>query len=635
MFVEGVIVNSMSDLQSVEVLVIDDDSSFSEMTGTFLEQVTDSFEVVTCNSGEEGIEYFEENSVDCIVCDYEMPGLDGLEVLERVRELSVVPFILFTGCGSEQVASEAFSKGATDYLQKGGKKSTFELLANRIEQYVEKQALYDEQARVRKEKNLLLDRVNDGFISFDEEFEVMHLNERGVSLVSEAADEQFSYDDIVGENLWELVPRAVGTQFEREYRLALETGSNREFETFYEDLEKWFEVRVFPSDNGLSVFVRDITEKKLAEQMNKAESEVLFDLYGIASNAELSSEERLSRAVQLGRNFLGVSFGFVTQIQNGQQKITIAENLVENPELDVGAKCPIEETYCQHVLNQQGVLTIDSASDMGSVITDVAYERFDLESYMSQKVYVNDELYGTICFADFEEQADEFTANELAIVELLAGWIGYELERLENRKELKKQNQRLDAFAGIVSHDLRNPLSVAEGYLELERDERDSENLEKVSGAHNRMNGMISELLEFARSSDAVADVGQVSIKDMAEEAWTNIQSDESELVVDTELVVDADCGKLLNVFENLFRNSIEHNTAPVTATVGELESGNGFYIADNGQGLPESEELFSYQKDRQVRLGLLITQEIVEAHGWSIEQVSCENGARFEVHFS
>lgn len=625
----------MSSVQSVDVLVIDDDSSFSEMTGMFLEQVNDSFEVVTCNSGEEGVEYFKANSVDCIVCDYEMPGLDGLEVLERVREISEVPFILFTGRGSEEVASEAFSIGATDYVQKSGKKSKYELLANRIMQYVEKQELYDESSRIREEKNRLLDRVNDAYISFNDSFEFMHLNQQGVELISEAATEDnLSYDDIIGEVLWDVVPGAVGTQFEREYVLALETGLDREFEAFYDDMGLWFEVRVFPSEDGLSVFVRDVTEQKRSEAAHKAESEVLVDLYGIASDSSLSSEERLSEAVRLGRDFFGVAFGFLTRIQNGQQEIVLAENIVENPGLDVGAVCPIEGSYCQHVLDQQEPLAVDSASDDSSVITRVAYERFELESYVSQKVFVDGELYGTLCFADFEGRAGGFSSAEMAVTELLAGWVGYEIERKQNRDRLEKQNKRLEAFAGIVSHDLRNPLSVAEGYLELEREERDSETLEKISKAHSRMDEMISELLEFARSAEELSDKSPVSIREIAEGSWENIQVGDSSLEVETDLVVEAECGKLLNVFENLFRNSIEHNDSPVTITVGDLPHRSGFYIEDDGVGVPVGVDVLSYQRDGRSRLGLLITQEIVEAHGWTIKQVDCERGARFEILF-
>lgn len=214
----------MSIGSDVTVLVIDDDSSFSEMTSMFLEQVNDSFEVMVCNSGSEGVSYFTENDVDCIVCDYNMPGMDGLDVLEHIRGLSEVPFILFTGKGSEEVASEAISKGATDYLQKGGGKSDYEVLANRIEQYVEKHSLSDEKARIQEENNKLLNRVKDAFISLDDEFRVMHLNSYSVELLSIIAGEELEYEDIVGCVLWDEFPSLVGTEIDDEVSLALNEG---------------------------------------------------------------------------------------------------------------------------------------------------------------------------------------------------------------------------------------------------------------------------------------------------------------------------------------------------------------------------------------------------------------------------
>lgn len=623
----------MNRCSPVNVLIIDDDTSFAELTKTFLEEMEMSFEVSVESSGRDGVEYFEENDVECIVCDYEMPGMDGLDVLESIRESSSVPFILFTGRGSEAVASDAFSKGATDYLQKSGSKSEFELLANRIMQYVEKYELESERKRVLKEKNRLLNRVDDAFVSLNDDFEVMHLNDRSISLLNQVIDKSFSYDEVIGESVWEILPSATGKKLERETIQAVEEREPSEFEVYYDPLEIWVDVKVYPSDDGASIFLRDVSERKESEEARENEREILFNLYGIASDQSLEYEERLSRAVRLGRDFLGVSFGFITSIQNQKQEIILSENRVENPELSEGSVCPIDETYCQHVLNQQEPMAVGDAKSEGFDGTD-EYERFGLESYVSQKIYVSGEVYGTICFADFEAQdSGQFSANEMAITELLAAWVGYEIERKQSQDELKAQNKRLEAFAGFISHDLRNPLNVAEGYLEVEREERDSDNLERVQNAHERMETMITEMLEFARSSEELNDRSEVSIRSLCNDAWSNLQTGNSTLTVSTDRVVNGDCGKLLNVFENLFRNSIEHNDDPVEVTVSD--TGRGVSIADDGVGLPSDKDLFKYESGQGGHFGLLITEEIVKAHGWRIRACESDNGgARFDIIF-
>jgi len=123
---------------SVRVLHVDDDRDFAEMTAVFLERADDRFVVETATNASEGLSRLAERDVDCVVSDYEMPGADGIEFLEAVREDHPdLPFVLFTGKGSESIASEAISAGVTDYLRKGPSTERYELLANRVANAVE------------------------------------------------------------------------------------------------------------------------------------------------------------------------------------------------------------------------------------------------------------------------------------------------------------------------------------------------------------------------------------------------------------------------------------------------------------------------------------------------------------------
>src|SRR6056297_1808310 len=144
---------SLSSHQEIQILHVDDDPSITDLTGTFLEREDDRFAVETATSADEGLERINDRPPDCIVSDYNMPGMNGIEFLQAVRErYPDLPFILFTGKGSEAVASDAISVGVTDYLQKGSGTERYELLANRIRNAVRARR---EAQRVDRQEQLM------------------------------------------------------------------------------------------------------------------------------------------------------------------------------------------------------------------------------------------------------------------------------------------------------------------------------------------------------------------------------------------------------------------------------------------------------------------------------------------------
>ncbi|MFD1594512.1 PAS domain S-box protein, partial [Haloplanus litoreus] len=139
------------------------------------------------------------------------------------------------------------------------------------------------------------------------------------------------------------------------------------------------------------------------------------------------------------------------------------------------------------------------------------------------------------------------------------------------RKELQRKKERLDEFTSIVSHDLRNPLNVAQGQAKLARETGELENLDAVIRAHERMQTLIDDLLTLARSGQQIDRLNPISLGDLAETCWLNIETDAATLVVDADVTIRADRNRLQQLLENLMRNSIEHgSTVPRPGTRGD-----------------------------------------------------------------
>ncbi|MFB6163652.1 MAG: histidine kinase N-terminal 7TM domain-containing protein [Haloarculaceae archaeon] len=220
-------------------------------------------------------------------------------------------------------------------------------------------------------------------------------------------------------------------------------------------------------------------------------------------------------------------------------------------------------------------------------------------------------------------------------------------ERLQQRTtQLEHQNRRLDRFASIVSHDLRNPLNVAEGYAELMAAERDGDtvtvdaaHVEELTTAHQRMEAIIDDALAIARQGKAITETEPIELAAAAADAWGHVETAETTMTVDTDLVVEADRDRLLNLFENLYRNAVEHGGGDVTVTVGtcDTDAPCGFFVADDGVGIPDDQKEAVLDhgfttSEAGTGIGLAIVTDVAGAHGWTVHVTdSDDGGARFE----
>ena len=249
-------------------------------------------------------------------------------------------------------------------------------------------------------------------------------------------------------------------------------------------------------------------------------------------------------------------------------------------------------------------------------------------------------------------------------------------ERKRQERKLRERNERLDAFAKIVSHDLRNPLGVAQGYIDLVEQTGSLEHAENVRDGLDRMETIIDDVLAIARGGEWAAETEPVDLESVANDAWENVSTAEATLSVAETTTLLADRSRLLRLLENCFRNSVEHgSTSPdsrarqdsvehgstssrpraddsvehgtsdddrddaLTIRLGPLEDEEraGFFVEDDGNGLPDEirDEVFDPSvstSSEGLGIGLWVVREVATGHGWTVTAgESDDGGARFE----
>lgn len=264
--------------EGVAVLLIDDDPDYLNLATRYVQSDASNTTLITTEQPEEGLEILEAEDIDCVVCDYEMPDLSGLEVLQEVRAHDEdLPFIFLTGEGSEEVASEAISAGVTDYLLKGGP-SQFDRALERIHESVAEYRREQFIEQANEQPVNVIERVTDAFFALDSEWRFTYLNSAAEELLDAPAEE------LIGQRIWDRFPEAMETQFYEEYHQALEEGEPRSFHARYDPWDRWFAEHVYPSEEGLSIIAHDITEQKKQEEALRHQRDQLDEFASIVSH---------------------------------------------------------------------------------------------------------------------------------------------------------------------------------------------------------------------------------------------------------------------------------------------------------------------------------------------------------------
>ncbi len=257
------------DTDRIRVLHVDDDPEFAALTADALGRESERVEVMTATSAGEGLDRLRDAQVECIVSDYDMPGRDGIEFLEAVRaDYPDLPFVLFTGKGSEEVAAEAMRAGATEYLQKTTSTDQFALLANRVINAVEKYATERELRETHRRFRKLLAGSSDYVHILD--------TDGTITYASPAVERVLGYEaeEVVGANALDYVhPHDEPVVARHVDEILSEPGAEVTVEVRARAADgewRWVEIRARnlvedPDIEGIVANARDITDRRESE----------------------------------------------------------------------------------------------------------------------------------------------------------------------------------------------------------------------------------------------------------------------------------------------------------------------------------------------------------------------------------
>ncbi|HEY9747730.1 MAG TPA: ATP-binding protein [Allocoleopsis sp.] len=291
---------------TARILLADDNADMRDYVKRLLSQ---RYQVETVTNGLVALEAIQQHPPDLVLSDVMMPGLDGFELLRSLRNplpgslldknsrVQDIPVILLSARAGEESRIEGLQAGADDYLIKpfsarellARVEATLKLARLRQEATHREQGLRAEAEAVRIQLESVLAGIKDQFIVLDREWRYTFVNEQVLEVTGKCKEE------LLGQSVWELFPSVLGTAFETEVRQAVAEQRVVRFELFYPHYQRWFENRVYPFAEGVTIFVTDISDRKQAE----AERDRLLQL-------EQSARSAAEQANRIKDEFLAV-----------------------------------------------------------------------------------------------------------------------------------------------------------------------------------------------------------------------------------------------------------------------------------------------------------------------------------------
>ncbi len=507
----------------------------------------------------------------------------------------------------------------------------------------------------------ILESITGGFFALDKDFKFTYWNR--------AAEEGtgFERDQVLGKHVFEIFPNAETSELGDRYRAAMETKSFQSFETSYRDknFEVWYSIRIYPNENGLSVFFQDITRQKQQERQR----ETLLEISHVI-NTSNQLDDLCAQVVHTIAARYDLPFHHVLMYIFRPQDERIILVAPELPSLEWEKKLTAR-SVSEHdpvacidaVITGSPVITSDMSRSSYYAIAPELLLSTSAKTIMAIPLKVEGELVGVIemllnsdkAYAEREQSFLSLIANELAVGISRRGLID-EL-RVKNvdleiqRAQTQDAHETLKKFLAFFSHELRSPLNSIIGFSELILTEMPRLDVATVasyttsisqSGKH--LLQLINDILDLSKLEAGKLELHYMSIpiRQFVEGLASSLrpQLEEKKLAFDITIAdelddIVADDIRLKQILLNLATNAIKfsHAEQKIVINIRRVENTVEFSVKDSGVGIRADELPRLFQPFQQTSagskkkegtgLGLSITKKLVELHGGSIAAVS------------
>ena len=494
--------DSGTEASKIKVLLVDDYGEFRQTTAELLEHENDRIEVIEAASVDDALSYFDSESIDCIVSDYEMPEANGIEFVETVRRSNGdLPFILLTGQGSEKLASEAVSAGVTDYFVKGGGPEQYAVLTNRIENAVESHRFRRETARLSRINSLFREinrqvlrastadeikaAVCDILTSSDAyqfawigeknesgdvvptagggdalEYVEAMLSRYGHSVLDdgpfghaiETGEQQVASDIRTGSSVqpWQEIASKYG--FRSMIVLPIQyTGSVQSVISIYADTPFAFDEAEQTVLTELAEIVADGLHSTATRAELEMREEVLRTIAEVFTARDGALQEQIADLMQVGRSVLGTEYATLSNINGMEYDFEV----LQTPEETVfsGGTIPLSETPCAKAIkNGETVVMTDVASECSDNSQDHIWDD-EVDRYLGTPLTVGGSIYGTLCFYGSGTSGTGFSDWDVTLVDLLSKWIGNELQTQRAEMGFTQLYETATDLLGVTSEE--------------------------------------------------------------------------------------------------------------------------------------------------------------------------------------
>ncbi len=547
-------------------------------------------------------------------------------ILEEQNIKSILQIPVFVE--NELFGYAGFDDCTTERIWTEDEKSFMHSITTNLAFAIERKQNLDKIAKALESKNRTLESIGDAFYSLDHQYAVTYWNHRAEKLTDVPRDE------ILGRNIWEFLGENANPDFRVNISNAFIENQPTQFETFDPYLKTWLEVNIYPSEEGLSIFLKDISERKEAEK----EIAQFNERFAIISNA--SNDAIWDWNLMTGEHYWGEGFN----------------KLFEENVAGIHSSNSSWEKRI-HPDDRNRVVKMLERSLQDPTITSFDSEYRFIRKYDSF-YYVQDK--GTIIR---DEQGN--AQRMVGAIHDITPRKRYEesLKKLNNElarsnQDLSISNKELEQFAYVASHDLQEPLRMISSFLGLiERkyghliDEKGKQYIHFAVDGAKRMRDIILDLLDFSRLGNISEEKKPVdclsTIQDILLFNKRFLKEREARIHLGELPKIVAHPNAVLQLFQNLIINAVKYqpkNQIPQVWIEGEKkEKFWHFTIRDNGIGInPQYQEkiFIIFQRLHQKEefsgsgIGLAICRKITEIHGGKI-WVESEEGKGSTFHFT